>query len=172
MHSARRQGLIAVLAGLAMTATAAAGEPRPGIATPSLDVTGGKDSIRATGTWVTRVKRGASSAIAPVNAVTLSCDRRTMLCRENRAEVVPGTEAHGARPASEPARDHLALTNLVFTVTEWSDARVTARSDTPHGDLMLRIVVSEKLVRLSYWDTRAEFKDKDGAASGFVWELQ
>jgi hypothetical protein len=37
---------------------------------------------------------------------------------------------------------------------------------------MLRIVASEKLVRLSYWDTRAEFKDKDGAASGFVWELQ
>ena len=74
--------------------------------------------------------------------------------------------------ASEAAKEHLALSDLVFTVTEWSEARVTARSDTPHGDLMLRIVGSERLVRLSYWDTRPEFKDKDGAASGFVWELQ
>lgn len=171
MSSAGRRGLVAVLAGLAASA-ALAGEPHPEIATPSLEVAGGKDSIRASGTWVTKVKRGASSAIAPVNAVTLSCDRRTMVCRESRAEVVPAADAHIPRPASEGGRDHLALNNLVFTVTEWSDARVTARSDTPHGDLMLRIVASEKLVRLSYWDTRPESKDKDGAASGFVWELQ
>ena len=136
---------------------------------PSLDVAmlAGGSALKATGSWVSRLKRGISQSITPVNAVEISCIRSSMTCVETRAELAGAA----ARPAADVQKDQLALSTLNFTVTEWTDARITARSDTRDGDLMLRIVPSEKLVRLSYWDTKGS-KDKDGQSSGFMWELE
>ena len=145
-------------------------QTHPPITTPVLEVavsTGGA-SVRATGSWITRIKRGPSLSIAPVNAVEIHCSRASMTCWESRAELVSGE----ARPrvVTDTPREQLAVTTLNFTVTEWTDTRITARSDTRNGDLMLRVVPSENLVRLSYWDTQGN--QPKGEASGFVWELQ
>jgi hypothetical protein len=140
------------------------------IVTPALEValaTGGA-SLHATGSWVTRIKRGVSLSIAPVNAVDIRCARATMTCWESRAELAAADSR--VRSVSDAPRDQLAVSTLTFTVTEWTDSRITARSDTRNGDLMLRLVPSENLVRLSYWDTQGN--QPKGEASGFVWELQ
>jgi hypothetical protein len=161
-------GLLYCMGALAQGHPASRGAP---VSTAGLDVhvAAAGAEVRATGTWATKLKRGPSGTISPVNTVEILCSRETQRCIETRAQLVPVADARGRAGAE---REHLALQNLTFMVTEWTEARITARADTPAGDLMLRVVPAEKLVRLSYWDTRPESRDKDGAASGFLWELQ
>ena len=137
------------------------------IGTPPLDLLFTGLEVHATGSWVARLNRGAIP-ISSVNAVEIHCDRASMTCRESRAEVA-SQELRPARQGTEA--QHLSIVNQAFTVTEWTDARITARSDTPTGDLMLRILPSERLIRLSYWDTRLDGNRKD-PPTGFLWELQ
>ena len=172
MLAAMRLRIVVVLVSSVLAGVALA-QGQPGVVTPSLDVAmaAGGASLRASGTWVTRLKRGVSLSISPVNAVEITCSRTSMSCWESRAELAPAAAGAVPAKAGEPQKDALHLSHQQFTVTEWNEARITARSDTRSGDLMLRIVASEKLVRLSYWDTK-EGKEKPGEASGFMWELQ
>jgi hypothetical protein len=63
----------------------------------------------------------------------------------------------------------LTVRSIAFKVTEWSDARLIARTDTESADLMLRIDLQRRQVDLSYWDAKPDLKP--GTAEGFAWTL-
>jgi hypothetical protein len=111
-------------------------------------------AVKARGKWVEKLKRGPSP-ILPTNAVEIQCSRKAMSCDELRAE----------------AGQDVSLTRRSFTVTEWNDKRILARSDTDSADLMLRIYPVDQRVELSYWDTKPQH-ERTGPADGWVWELR
>ena len=130
--------------------TAAGGEPLAQFA-----VSKDRVAMKARGKWVEKLKRGPYSPILPTNAVEIQCAKKTMSCEELRAEAGPD----------------VSLTRRSFTITEWTDKRILARSDTDSADLMLRIYPPDQRVELSYWDTKPQH-ERTGPADGWVWELR
>jgi hypothetical protein len=151
---------------LAACAALASAVQAEDVATPPLQLSLGEGgtSIYASGRWITKVRRGNGFPLAAVNSVSLRCTRGSMTCTESRAELMPVLDA---KQAGVPPT--LTVRSIAFKVTEWSDARLIARTDTESADLMLRIDLQRRQVDLSYWDAKPDLKP--GTAEGFAWTL-
>jgi hypothetical protein len=134
------------------------------IGSPGLQLTVSESgaTIVALGRWTTKLDRGRAFPLSPVNSVELQCNKASMTCIESRAELGAGQDAK--RPQT------LLVRSTSFKVTEWTETRLTARTDTESGDLMLRMDLPGRQVQLSYWDARPDAKSGD--ADGFVWVLR
>jgi hypothetical protein len=138
------------------------------VGSPGLQLTVSESgaTIVALGRWTTKLDRGRAFPLSSVNSVEVQCNRVSMTCIESRAELGTGQDAK--RPQT------LLVRSTSFKVTEWTETRLTARTDTESGDLMLRMDLAGRQVQLSYWDAKPDAKPdaKSGDANGFVWVLR
>jgi hypothetical protein len=154
-----------VLAGLLTLAAHASAEE---IGTPPLQLNvSDSGALLASGRWITKIRRGNNFPLAAVNSVQLTCARDSMTCIESRAELAAANPE--SKIAASPPHS-LVVRSVPFRVTEWSDSRLIARTDTPSADLMLTVDLVHRQVELSWWDTQPGAKP--GTAEGFVWVLR
>src|SRR5262245_3406010 len=131
--------LVALLLGLLPVAS-----PAQVVGSPAYEFVATEMGVKAVGRWSHKMERGRAFLLSATNSAEVHCSRASMSCWESRAELVTAADTRRA--------PNLTVKTTPFKITEWSDARITARADDAGGDLMLRIDVKGRQVQLTYWD--------------------
>ncbi|OGX27548.1 MAG: hypothetical protein A2787_09405 [Omnitrophica WOR_2 bacterium RIFCSPHIGHO2_01_FULL_48_9] len=114
-------------------------------------------------------KMGESSryGILPeINAVSITCDRKIMICTENKALLfVP------EKQNSLPKR-FLYVSKDEYVVTEWTDQLIKAERKAPVADLELRISLIDKSAERSFRETKARGNETANPSVFGHWVLE
>jgi len=135
----------------------AACEKRPQI-TPDQIHSAGKsineyeDNVIVQGRWKKIAGTRDFCQIPIINTVYIVCDKQTMTCYENIAELVT--------PHEEPLfkdlnRCVLQSIQFEYKIIDWSDGIIRAKQEALVGDFELRISIKDKTAERSWRETKA-----------------
>lgn len=116
-----------------------------------------KDSLLFSGRWKQTDSVKSTSHMAEINTLTVSCSKIELTCEEWIANAFP---------------EWLYLHREVYTVMEWDDLRVLARSEAPVADIELRISLVDKSVERTFRGTNARRVDKTDIDGLEQWVLE
>jgi len=123
------------------------------------------NTVLAEGRWkaIPGTKAGIISAI---NSTSITCDRKTMTCRE--------VESLLFTPKEHPFLNHNILYNQEFTyqIIDWSDNIIRAKREALVADVQIAISLRDNFAEKSYRETRARGSDTANPDVSGKWVLE
>ena len=118
------------------------------ISSPPKDIRSFGNYVSIQGRWKKTTKTNYHK-LARINSTYITCDKKSMTCRENTAALVT--------PEDEPTFkvNLLYIVDINYRIINWSDDIINAKYEALVADIEIRISLRDKFAERSFRETKA-----------------